>query len=843
MGKTAKIGYLIITIIALVFGDAISYAQHTLEIEGYKQIAFDSGSNIINHRVGKGDSLTSLAYRYRTTVNDIKQANKLKRDNIYFGEILKVPYNTRGYKRENSYIRYSVATGDSLSKIAVKYKTDVKSIKKANNLKNNSIKVGQNIKIPYGIRIDERKIHSEIAERDVAENVEINKSDNNIRQKYVDFLDNNKNIYNDSKVLAKSDLKTKKYIKDESYNIKNKKDIESKTVTKSKKINKEPIISNKSEKNTNGKLEKQLDINNENGLNNSTKQVNKADESKELIIIGGNKSRKENNKNSGLEKQKELNPRSYMRYRVKNGDTLSSLAQGYEISVNELKSINRLDRNNIYIGQSLKVPNVDKNTDLDNKKHLITKNSVKKSQINENEAEISIPDKNVDKNESKLSKVDVTDKDKAEKADIGNTQKTEEIGVDDNEPRKANTSDVIKYTVKRGDSLSIIAEKYNVLTKELLDFNDLKTSQINIGQKLLIPDTGFIRYRVKSGDNLSTIAVKYGSSTKELKEINELKNNQIRIGQNIKIPKQIHKDSKEKLIVAKSNPIVNKEHKPEKQSDVKINPAETDTKSINESKEDIGLSKANKIKQAPLSVESIQIDKSVSSESELVNNKKIVDSTKVKTEITQVVHDNKLARNLNATDEETNLKPKDNKIEVIKTADVNTNLDKDNKIKPEKAENSDLVVKKELQKVTGNTKPKAESDKSHVNDSIIKYKVESGDNLSTLASNYDTTVKELISLNKLKGKQINIGQTLKIPKQIHKGSKEKLIVAKSNPIVNKEHKPEKQSDIKINPAKTDTKPLNESKEDIGLSKANQIKQVPLSVESIQIDKSVSFQFI
>ncbi|MCH6575684.1 MAG: LysM peptidoglycan-binding domain-containing protein, partial [Bacteroidetes bacterium] len=88
MEKTAKIGYLIITIIALVFGVAISYAQHTLDIEGYKQIAFDSGSNIISHRVGKGDSLTSLAYRYRTTVNDIKQTNKLKRDNIYFGEIL-----------------------------------------------------------------------------------------------------------------------------------------------------------------------------------------------------------------------------------------------------------------------------------------------------------------------------------------------------------------------------------------------------------------------------------------------------------------------------------------------------------------------------------------------------------------------------------------------------------------------------------------------------------------------------------------------------------------------------------------------------------------------------------
>jgi LysM repeat protein len=42
-------------------------------------------------------------------------------------------------------------------------------------------------------------------------------------------------------------------------------------------------------------------------------------------------------------------------HRVKNGDTLSDIAQRYEVSLSALKNLNRLSSNTIRVGQILKL--------------------------------------------------------------------------------------------------------------------------------------------------------------------------------------------------------------------------------------------------------------------------------------------------------------------------------------------------------------------------------------------------------------------------------------------------------------------------------------------------------
>ncbi|WP_179862177.1 LysM peptidoglycan-binding domain-containing protein [Longibacter salinarum] len=94
------------------------------------------------------------------------------------------------------------------------------------------------------------------------------------------------------------------------------------------------------------------------------------------------------------------------------------------------------------------------------------------------------------------------------------------------------------YTVRRGDSLDRIARTHGVTIRQLRDWNDLRGSRIYPGQTLEIRDGGGDRpiiYTVQRGDTLSTIAKSYGTSVGELRMINELRGSRIYPGQKLKI--------------------------------------------------------------------------------------------------------------------------------------------------------------------------------------------------------------------------------------------------------------------------------------------------------------------
>lgn len=99
------------------------------------------------------------------------------------------------------------------------------------------------------------------------------------------------------------------------------------------------------------------------------------------------------------------------------------------------------------------------------------------------------------------------------------------------------------YIVKAGDSLYKIANQNNITVKELMDYNNLASTSLQLGQTLLIPiikeelvPTEYITYTVKSGDSLYAIAKKYNMNVDEIKNLNNLTTNLLSIGQVIKIP-------------------------------------------------------------------------------------------------------------------------------------------------------------------------------------------------------------------------------------------------------------------------------------------------------------------
>lgn len=96
------------------------------------------------------------------------------------------------------------------------------------------------------------------------------------------------------------------------------------------------------------------------------------------------------------------------------------------------------------------------------------------------------------------------------------------------------------YTVKKGDSLWLIANKYGTTVDELKNANNLKGNTLSIGQTLIIPEkkenTNKISYVVKKGDSLWFIANKYDTTVEKIKSTNNLKNNTLSIGQVLVIP-------------------------------------------------------------------------------------------------------------------------------------------------------------------------------------------------------------------------------------------------------------------------------------------------------------------
>jgi N-acetylmuramoyl-L-alanine amidase len=95
------------------------------------------------------------------------------------------------------------------------------------------------------------------------------------------------------------------------------------------------------------------------------------------------------------------------------------------------------------------------------------------------------------------------------------------------------------YRVKRGDSLSVIAQRYNVSLAALKVVNSISSNTIHVGQELTIPGVGAAEqeeHTIRRGETLSEIAQRYQVSLGSLRLANNITNDRIMVGQILKIP-------------------------------------------------------------------------------------------------------------------------------------------------------------------------------------------------------------------------------------------------------------------------------------------------------------------
>lgn len=209
-------------------------------------------------------------------------------------------------------------------------------------------------------------------------------------------------------------------------------------------------------------------------------------------------------------------------YIVKRGDTLYSIARDNNISVAELKQLNNLSNNTIYIGQQLLLkPQFEEEKPNDNDNLYIVQKGDNLYSISR-KFNISV---DTIKRLNKLNSNDIF---------VGQQL----ILV---EPEKPVEYDI--YIVKKGDSLWSISQKYNINVKDLIKINSLDNSTLQINQQLKVPKQNIEEppinneeiYIVKNGDTLWSISRELGISVNELKELNNLSSNLLNIGQQLKI--------------------------------------------------------------------------------------------------------------------------------------------------------------------------------------------------------------------------------------------------------------------------------------------------------------------
>ncbi len=138
----------------------------------------------------------------------------------------------------------------------------------------------------------------------------------------------------------------------------------------------------------------------------------------------------------------------------------------------------------------------------------------------------------------------------------------------------------LTYEVKKGDTLYSISRKYGLKVNDLLSINNLSSTNLKIGQKLLIKkdeqvyrdkksntvvnkvdsdlkksNNNLQLYVVKKGDTLYSISRKTGVSVKDIIAINSLKNSKIFVSQKLKLSKSVisKKPTDNKNIDNKSN--------------------------------------------------------------------------------------------------------------------------------------------------------------------------------------------------------------------------------------------------------------------------------------------------
>ncbi len=215
-------------------------------------------------------------------------------------------------------------------------------------------------------------------------------------------------------------------------------------------------------------------------------------------------------------------------HRVRSGETLSTIASRYGVSIAQLKMTNRIRTNLIRPGQRLRIPFGGADAVSDTKIYTVKAGDTLSTIASRYGVSVVRL-----KRANRLS---------GDSLRIGDRLEIPtQVAVSEAPKRVAQSR---THRVRSGESLYTIGKRYGVSVDRIKAANGLRRNTIRVGQELVIParSSGSAAaseskvHRVRSGDTLSEIARRYGTTVSKLRSANGLSSNRLRIGQELKIP-------------------------------------------------------------------------------------------------------------------------------------------------------------------------------------------------------------------------------------------------------------------------------------------------------------------
>ena len=486
---------------------------------------FAQKKRAIKHTVRSGESLSVVARRYSVSSQELKEFNHLTSNSLRIGQELSIPSNYQVVVKADPNKapilakstsstnlvqlptqEHIVARGESLSVIAFKYSKTTEQLVAYNQLRKTSLAVGQKIKIP-GDYVEAAAVISKPAAQVLVQKEQLHKVQRG------ESLSVIANRYNKSLALLMSYNKLKKSSLAVGQKIKIPgTDIESSPVATSQIVSIEAVHEVKRGESLSVIANK---------YNKSTAELKSYNQLQRTSLAIGQKLKIPGIEQHSIEQYSSKQPLVQVVHIVARGESLSVIASQYNTTVANLKSDNQLRSTSLRVGQKIKVPALTRS-------NVIVKASNPTFHKVKSGESLSV----IAQRYGRTSKqFEVYNHLRSSKLLVGQTLK---IPSDDYQLPVIPSS----HIVKSGQSLSVIAQKYDSSIKQLKLFNNLHSSRLFVGQKLKIPAQKVEKteHKVRSGESLSVIAQRYGTTTSAIISSNNLRSNSLAVGQVLTIP-------------------------------------------------------------------------------------------------------------------------------------------------------------------------------------------------------------------------------------------------------------------------------------------------------------------